>query len=142
MRNITPFLFKIIVVFAIISLTYLVFVVYPKIKEVKLANLNYQNLVQNRVAYVELIKLNPEDPSYQSQKIDLIAKIKETNEKGLKSERQDVKEIMQTQKEILNDLFKAKTYEEGIKILKSEKSVKMLTNQTNLLNQLLQKLNQ
>ena len=136
MKSIPFFLFKILAILAVISLLYLVFFIFPKEKEKKMANLNYTNLLQNRLAYVELIKLDPQSPNYKSQQVDLIARIKETNQKGLESSKEEVKKIMQIQKEIMNELSGAETYEEGIAILKSEKSVTLLTRQTNLLLEL------
>jgi len=133
MKTFIKFALKTLILALILFAGYYFFYLLPqKVRQETLAK-EYFNILQNRNAYVELIKLDPTSPNYNSQQVDLIAKIKETNQKGLESSKEEVKEIMQIQKGVMDELSGAKTYEEGIAILKSEKSVTLLTRQTNLL---------
>lgn len=124
---------KTVIIFSITLGVYYFLFLLPQKTQSQIQRQEYFNLLQNRVAYVELIKLNPQNPNYTSQKIDLIAKIKETNKKGLEAQNKDIKKVMEAQKEILDKLFQTKTYEGGITLLTSTKSIKMLTSETNLL---------
>ena len=105
-------------------------------KEKNLA-LHYSNLVQNKVAYINLTKLDPKDPAFDTQKSDLIGIIKETNKNGLENPINDQeKETFMRQGEILTKVYATKSYEEGVAILKSPESVTNLADQTKLIQEL------
>ncbi len=108
-----------------------------QIAKEKVLATHYSNLVQNRLAYVELAKLNPKDASFDTQKSNLVGIIKETNKKGMEKPLSDKeKEIFERQNKILEKVFATKSYEEGVLILKSPESVKLLVDQTNLILEL------
>lgn len=98
---------------------------------------HYSNLVQNKIAYINLAKINPKDPSFGIQKSNLIGIVKETNKKGLENPiNSSEKEIFTRQNVILEKVYSTKSYEEGISILKSPESVKLLSDQTVLIEEL------
>lgn len=103
----------------------------------KLLAIHYANLVQNKVTYTNLAKLNPKDSGFDIQKSNLIGIIKETNKKGLEKPLNNAeKEIFTRQNAILDKVFATKSYEDGLIILKSSESVTLLTDQTKLIEKL------
>lgn len=98
---------------------------------------HYSNLLQNKIAYVSITKLNPKDPAFDIQKENVIGIIKETNKKGLENPINNrEKEIFIRQQAILTKVYATKSYEEGVAILKSPESVANLTDQTKLIQEL------
>ncbi len=108
-----------------------------QIAKEKVLAIHYFNLVQNKISYLNLAKLDPKDASFDIQKSNLIGIIKETNKKGLeKPINSKEKEIFERQNKILEKVFATKTYEEGVAILKSPESVLLLADQMKLIEEL------
>ncbi len=108
-----------------------------QIAKERVLTIHYSNLVQNKISYLNLAKLNPKDPSFDMQKSNLVGIIKETNKRGLEKPLSDKeKEIFERQNKILEKVFATKSYEEGVTILKSPESVKLLVDQTELIQDL------
>jgi len=151
---------KVIILTTIFSVLYFFFYLIPKAKEIKkrkeLTNflIPYKNiLVQNRIAYIQLTKLDPRNPKFNNQKSNLVSILKEEGLKkfeNLEKENQNLPEVKGVSEKIpplltktkdtlleleklLQKVFETKTYEEGLKILKSDEAVKLLTRQTNLI---------
>lgn len=111
------------------------------------------NLVQNRLAFVGLTKLDPSSASAIGEKEGLLTNVEESIRTGLeKTDSIKIKwwaemvvirkwpeliriqrEVYARQREILDNLYKQQTFADGMKVLKSEQSVKLLTDQTNLI---------
>lgn len=107
------------------------------IKKEKNITFHYYNLVQNKIAYVNLAKLDPKNPSFDSQKSSLIEIIKKTNKDDLENPINNrEKEILVRQNSILQKVFATKSYEEGLEILRSPESIANLTDQTKLIEDL------
>lgn len=110
------------------------------------------NLLQNRLSFVELTKLNSTSASFDLEKSNLVETLKSTNKEGLKAAQkaQDMPEIdkdlskrypsllsetekvYQGQNTLFDEVFSTDTFESGVDILKSDKAVEILTLQTNL----------
>lgn len=128
---------KVVIILAVISVGYYFGYLKPHQVKVKEASVHYSNLVQNRSAYIALAKLDPNSPEFDNQKTNLIGIIKETNTKGIKEPLNNTeKEILERQNAILDKVFATDSYAAGVAILKSEESVKLLLDETNLINQL------
>lgn len=107
---------------------------------------NYFNLIQNRLAFVQLTSLNPKDANFSQEKTNLVETIKKTNEKGLtmlnESSRPSnsfilkAKKVFDNQNTLLNKVFATKSFEEGVQLLKSKEAIELLTDQTNLILEL------
>lgn len=131
------FIFKVIAILALISIGYYFGYFKPNQAKVREASIHYSNLLQNRTAYINLAKLNPDDPSFDIQKSNLIDIIKETNTKGLKEPLNDTeKQLFERQNNLLEKVFTTKSYEDGVEILKSDESVKLLEDMSDLLAEL------
>jgi hypothetical protein len=84
-----------------------------------------------------LAKLDSKNPSFDIQKSNLVGIIKETNRKGLeKPINAEEKRFFEKQNEILTKVFATNSYEEGVAILKSDESIKLLSDQANLIDQI------
>lgn len=131
------FIFKVIAILALIFIGYYFGYFKPNQAKVREASIHYSNLLQNRTAYINLAKLNPDDPSFDIQKSNLIDIIKETNTKGLKEPLNDTeKQLFERQNNLLEKVFTTKSYEDGVEILKSDESVKLLKDMSDLLAEL------
>ena len=118
---------KIIVIFGILSAGYYLGYLLPHQAKIKEVSIHCSNLIQNRTAYISLAKLNLKDPNFDIQKSNLIDIIKQTNAKGLENPlNAEEKGILERQNEILAKVFATKSYEEGVAILKSDESVRLL----------------
>lgn len=136
MRYVT-LVIKVLVIFAVILLGYYFIYLLPHKGEVKEASSHYSNLVQNRTAYVNLTKLDSKSPSFDIQKSNLVDIIKKTNAKGLeKPINEEERRFFEKQNEILDRVFATDSYEEGVAILKSDESIKLLIDQSNLIDQI------
>lgn len=160
MRSTPKFISKVAVLTLAITIAYYFAIIKPnqikifKIKETKkILSTNYANLVQNRIAFTELTRLDPNAINFDSQKSDLVATLTRSNEEGLKAldasfNNQNIAEIVKEdypeliektktfykdQKDLLEKVFATKSYQEGVEILKSDEAIKLLTDQTNLI---------
>ncbi len=129
-------LVKSIIFFVVLSTSYYLFFLQAKSKKIDLSK-RYSNLIESRTAYVELTKLNPKEANFDWNKSNLVGILKETNKKGLEKPLSGKeKEIFERQNKILEKVFATKSYEEGVTILKSPESVKLLVDQTELIQDL------
>ncbi|KKQ81648.1 MAG: hypothetical protein UT06_C0057G0005 [Candidatus Woesebacteria bacterium GW2011_GWA1_38_8] len=91
--------------------------------------------------------------NFNAEKVSAVNTLKTTREKGLSDIENykvipnvnkelynrlpyllsDLKRVYEEQNEILDKVYTTKSYDEGLTILKSEKAVKLLTMQTNLI---------
>ncbi|KKQ37577.1 MAG: hypothetical protein US53_C0015G0004 [Candidatus Woesebacteria bacterium GW2011_GWA1_37_7] len=96
---------------------------------------NRSNLVQNRISYIELTRLDPNSGNFDFEKSDLITQIKKTNKDGLDDSTfpDEAKEIYKKQNMLLEKVFATNSYAGGVAILKSQESLEMLKDQTNLI---------
>lgn len=125
---------KVVAILALVLAGYYFGYLKPHEAKVKLMSVHYSNLVQNRSAYVSLAKLDPGSADFDIQKSNLVGIIKETNAKGLQKPINDEeKELLERQNALLNKVFATNSYEEGVAILKSSESVKLLSDEANLI---------
>lgn len=130
---------KIIGFLAIFLLGYYFFFLKPQAEvaaKIKTFSKYHSNLVQNRLAYIELTKLNPKDPNAQFQKNGLLSKINETQKEGLSFDDSKIHQIYERQTKIIEELKTQKTFKEGVTLLKGLESVSNLADQTNLILEL------
>ena len=156
------FILKIFVLLALLLSVFYFFFLRPKYNQNKLEgaqntlSLHHSNLLQNRLSFIELTKLDSNSATYNFDKLNLIGILQESNQKGLKdlgdhfeipdidkelSERSsglmiETRDAYEKQNILLEKVFATTSYEEGIKILRSGESVSILTDQTNLLLEL------
>lgn len=98
---------------------------------------HYSNLVQNKMAYINLAKLDSKSPNFDAEKSNLVGIIKETNKKGLEKPLDEAeKQIFTRQNTILVKVFATKSYEEGLAILRSPESIKLVSDETELISSL------
>ena len=144
----------------LLSLGYVFLILRPKInlankalEAEKIVAEHHSNLLQNRLAYVQLSKLDSESPSFDHEKSELIATIKKTNKEGLKNIEEEheipelneninndydellqtTQEVLEKQNNLLNKVFQTSSFEQGTIILKSNEAIEILTEQTNLI---------
>lgn len=117
------------------------------------------NLLQNRIAFVELTRLDPQTGNFNFEKSALVSTLQKTGQDGLEQQavkipwiRQahhkkidpqlkerfpaliaETKEVYQRQAELLTKVFATSSYAAGIAILRSPEAVALLTKQTNLI---------
>lgn len=126
--------FKIVVILALISAGYFFGYLKPHQAKMMEYSAHASNLIQNRTAYVNLAKLDPKSADFDIQKANLIDIIRSTNAKGLESPVNDEeKRILLAQNAILTKVFATSSYEDGVAILKSSESVKLLTDEASLI---------
>jgi hypothetical protein len=153
------FIKQILLSLLIISLVYFFFCLNPRAKltqDIRQARLiigKHQNLlVQNRLAYVELTRLDP-DPSQNYNRTELVSTINSTITEGIKLSQSEnripqvdenlttnfpnllknTEDIYKTQQQLLSSVFSTDQYLEGQAILRSDEAIKLLTNETNLI---------
>lgn len=128
------FVLKIVLLLVIISLGYFFLYLKPqKAKSLKYAS-HYSNLIENRNAYINLAKLNVDDPGFDPAKANLIDIVKKTNAKAANDPlTNEEKQILTKQDEILKKVFATNSYEEGVAILKSDESIKLIKEESMLL---------
>ena len=148
-KKIIFILFQILIFTAVISSVYYFLFLKPKIeRQEKITsaaaeiNIGLLLLVQNRIAYIELTRLDADSVNFNAEKSALVATLKKTNREGLDNPEIDdkAKEIFQRQDKLLERVFATKSFEEGAAILKSEEGLELLTDQTNLILHLRQEL--
>jgi len=111
------------------------------------------NLDQNRIAFVELTKLDPQTGNFNFEKSDLVSILQKTGKDGLEQLEKEIKipkidpqlkerlpvliagtkKVYQDQDKLLKKIFATGTYATGITIMKSPEAVELLTKQTNLI---------
>lgn len=139
MKQLVNNLLRVVVLLLILIGAYYIFFLIPKVQaaaKVKTFTEYHSNLVQNRISYVDLTKLKPNDSNVQSQKNALLLKISETQKQGVNFTDKRVKDIYERQSRLIEKLKNSKTFEEGINLLKGQESVVLLTDQTNLILEL------
>lgn len=137
MINYLKFGLKVLAILVLVLAGYYFGYLKPHQETVKKIASHYSNLVKNRTAYVDLAKLDPEDSNFDVQKSNLISIIKETNTKGLEKPLNDTeKDIFVKQNALLEKVFATGSYNDGVVILKSEESIKLLTDEADLINSL------
>ena len=149
-----------ILILTILFLTlYYFFIVKPKVllqKDIAqtraVLSSNYTILVQNRLAYIELTRLNPSSANFQYQTANTIDVLQKTQKEGLDLAKEkktipdlknfdinfpklltETESVYRQQEDIIKKVTETEKYEDGLKILKSDESVKLLTTQTNLI---------
>lgn len=160
MNNISKIITKTLALFAILSLGYYFLVISPqnsfsnKIRQLESGlSTHHTNLLQNRLTFVELTKLDPDSASFNIEKSNLITSIQQTNEKGQQalkkiakipeidqelSDRfpsliEETKQVYLQQNDLLEKIFATDSYEAGIAVIKSSESITLLTKETNLI---------
>lgn len=150
---------KTVFIFTLFLLGYYFFFLKPKLelsnkisRTENILSEQLSSLLQNRLSFVELTKLDPASASFDLEKSNLVGTLKSTNEKGLKvsQEVQDIpeidkdlskrykallsetKEVYEAQNALLEKVFSTGSYESGVELLKSDEAVEILTLQTNL----------
>jgi len=153
-------LVQILLISLVLFLTYYFFYLKPKIESAKnraetrkILSLQEDNLIQNRLAFVELTKLDPKSSILNLNSSDIMQTLERTHKTGLdliKNESSIPKNttitndnynaltsksesIFNDQKKILYDVINTKSYKDGVAILKSKESIDLLTRQTNLI---------
>jgi hypothetical protein len=125
---------KVLIFLGLLSGVYLFGYLRPHQAKIKEASSHYSNLVENRAAYIDLAKLNPSSPDFNTQKSNLIDIVRQTNAKGLSNPlTSDEKSIFERQNEILAEVFATGSYQEGVAILKGEESVQLLVDEARLI---------
>lgn len=130
------FAIKVLVILGTLSAGYYFGYLKPHQAKTKEISIHYSNLVQNRMAYINLSKLDRKRPDFDIQKSNLVDIVSQTNTKGLENPlAPEEKRIFERQNEILTKVFATASYEEGVAILKSEDSVRFLTDETKLIEE-------
>jgi hypothetical protein len=111
------------------------------------------NLLQNRLSFVELTKLDTNSADFDLKKSNLVGTLQKTSKDGFKalenppklpevnkelSDRyqellNETRKIYEDQERLLEKVFATDSYKAGVEILKSDESIKLLTRQTNLI---------
>lgn len=160
MRNYLLLLVKITIFVSLLFTSYYLFVLKPGLEfpnkllsAEKSLFLHHNNLLQNRLSYVELTRLEPNSANFSLEKSSLVSTFQKTNQEGIELvSREDripeidkeldkrfptllseTKTIYEDQNKLLEKVFATGSYEEGVTILKSEESINLLTRQTNLI---------
>ena len=114
---------------------------------------HHSKLLQNRLSFVELTRIDLDSASFNLEKSNLVATVKKTNEEGLNviekqselpkidndinnryiSLLEETKTVYEDQEKLLEKVFATDSYQAGVEILKSDESIKLLTKQTNLI---------
>ncbi len=160
MKSYTKFFLKIFVFVLLLFGSYYLFILKPRLelpnkllKAEKTISEHSSTLIQNRLSFVELTRLDPNSANFSIEKSNVISKLKETNKEGLGLIQKqgsipeineeltkrffillsETKKIYEEQENLLERVFETKTYEEGVEILKSDQAVGLLTRHTNLI---------
>ena len=114
---------------------------------------HYFNLLQNRLTFVELTRLDPDSAAFNLEKSNLVGTLEKTKKEGLELVKKennipkvdnklsnefpllltDTENFYKEQEELLKKVFETKSYEKGVEILKTDDAIKLLTKQTNLI---------
>lgn len=152
--------FQILLVSLVLFSSYYFLFLKPKIEleenktaAIKTLTLFENALTQNRLSYVSLTKLDPDSTNFDSERTNALKLLKSTQEdiskyadmyNSISFINQDlstrfpallteIQDVNQKQMEIMDAVYKTKSYEEGLLILKSDEAVKILTDETNLI---------
>ena len=117
-------------------------------------NADLTNLVQNRISYIELTRLDTKSINFQTEIANITKEIRETQNKGLELINnknslppiknieinfpvimEETESVYIKQKELIGRVMQTKSYEEGLKVLTSDEAVSLLTKQTNLISE-------
>ena len=154
-KNILPTL---IVTLVLLTL-YFLFFLLPQIRLVEKLNkaeaelaLHHTNLVQNRLAYIALTRLDPNSANFQAETANIIETLQETRKEGLELVKEknnipnlknfdinfpklvaETESVYRQQEELIKKVTETEKYEDGLVILKSDEAVNLLTKQTNLI---------
>lgn len=146
---------------AIISSVYYLLILAPVLKQSqnlretkKVLQLHHINLVQNRLSYVELARLNWNSANFQSETSDLVETIQDTQARGAELAAEypsvpdiggldidylrlisDTSELFGNQAILLEQITQTESYDEGLEIVKSQESVDLLMKQTKLISE-------
>jgi len=161
--RIRPFIFTLIKIISILGLLYYIYffaIIKPRIEHRRLVNqakliltIQKESLVQNKLLYVELAKSDSNSANFVNDKSDLVGNINKSTIEGLNNLSKypqipdintelvkeypkiliETRRIYEEQEKLLNKVFATKSFEEGVKILKSDEAVDLLTKQTNLI---------
>ena len=124
-----------------------------RIEAEKILTIHKNTLTQNRIAYIGLTRLDPNSPVFTSDASTIFSTLDTTQKEGLEKITTEniipttnilstgvfsnllikTEDVYKTQKEITTNIKLSKTYSEGLKILKSDRSINLLTKQTNLI---------
>ena len=90
MRKYSVFIIKTLLFFTIITIGYYFLYLVPQSKQPqklrkaeKVLTKHHSNLVQNRIAYVELTRLEPDSANFDLERSDLVARLRQTRVHGL-----------------------------------------------------------
>jgi hypothetical protein len=160
MKSYAKFFLKIFVFVLLFFGSYYLFILKPRLelpnkllKAEKTIGEHSSTLIQNRLSFVELTRLDPNSANFLIEKSNVISKLKETNKEGLDLIQKqgsipeineeltkrffillsETKKIYEEQENLLERVFETKSYEEGVEILKSDEAISLLTRHTNLI---------
>lgn len=110
------------------------------------------NLTQNRVAYIRLTQLEPNSVSFQTDTGSLVDVLQKSQKDGLKLTEEkkslptlkdlqidypnlikETENVYKDQGKLLEKVMATESYVEGLKILKSDEAIELLTRETNLI---------
>lgn len=158
-KEVLKFILKVLLITVLVTGFFYLFVVLPsikKLKEIKTTQASlvkhYSLLMQNRVAYIGLTKLNTGSYDFNLRKSEIIDKIRKSSKEGtdlinaqgevpnvnkdlekrFDSLLNETKEVYSQQEQFLNKVFETKSYESGVALIKSDEGLQVLTKQTNL----------
>jgi hypothetical protein len=113
---------------------------------------NHAVLVQNRLAYVTLTRLDPDSTNFQAETANIINTLQETQKEGLELVKEknnipnlknfdinfpklvaETESVYRQQDELIKKVTETEKYEDGLVILKSDEAIELLTKQTNLI---------
>ena len=150
------------VIFAVLLSGYYLFVLKPKLELPKarseaqrVLRLHSSNLTSNRLSYVQLTRLDPDSSDFLTAKSNLVGSLQSTQKAGTELVEKeskipdidakltkdfptlltDTKQFFKDQEILLKEVYQTSSYQGGVKILKSDKALELLTRQTNLLLQ-------
>lgn len=161
MKGYFKFIIKTLLIFLVITASYFILILVPVKRRsenvrnaINIISSHSNNLVQNRLAYIELTRLDPNAPNFNLERIQLVNRIKNTNESEQKTLEKNEKvkidpnlnetyvkllnetqQFYKDQEIILEEVFGTETFAKGLNILKSQKSIDLLTRQTNIIFQ-------
>lgn len=115
-------------------------------------NEHRSTLLQNRLALIELTRIDPDSGRFDFEKTNLVGTIQETNKRGLEtlegsstipeidkelSSRyqgllDETRRVYEEQGKLLERVFATDNYGAGVEVLHSDESIELLARQTNL----------
>ena len=156
-KSLFIFILKTLIITFLILLIYYLLILKPKIEAEKKLNqaeetlrLHKDTLVQNRISFVEITRLNPKYLDFQRETSIQFNLIEKTQKEGLKlieeknylpplnldlnfQELLDETKTFYDQETFLKKVRSTTSYKEGLEILKSDEAINLLVRQTNLI---------